>query len=76
MGAQPAVQYPAFVLMHHTRPSIKMEGGTIFHFIDASPADALRAAREAAAGQDARIGGGATIIREFLAAAWSTTCTS
>jgi dihydrofolate reductase len=50
------------------RPSIKMEGGTTFHFIDASPARALEAAREAAAGQDVRLGGGATIIREFLAA--------
>jgi dihydrofolate reductase len=45
-----------------------MEGGTTFHFIDASPAEALEAAREAAGGQDVRIGGGATMIRDFLAA--------
>jgi dihydrofolate reductase len=45
-----------------------MEGGTTFHFIDASPAEALEAAREVAGGQDVRIGGGATVIREFLAA--------
>jgi dihydrofolate reductase len=45
-----------------------MEGGTTFHFINASPAEALKAAREAAPGQDVRIGGGATMIREFLAA--------
>jgi dihydrofolate reductase len=45
-----------------------MEGGTTFHFIDASPADALQAARDAAGGQDVRIGGGASMIREFLAA--------
>jgi dihydrofolate reductase len=45
-----------------------MEGGTTFHFIDASPAQALATAREAAAGKDVRIGGGPTIIREFLAA--------
>ncbi len=45
-----------------------MEGGTTFHFIDASPAEALEAAREAANGQDVRIGGGATVIRDFLAA--------
>ena len=45
-----------------------MEGGTTFHFLDAPPADALEVAREAAAGQDVRIGGGATVIREFLAA--------
>jgi dihydrofolate reductase len=45
-----------------------MEGGTTFHFIDASPADALDMAREAAGGQDVRLGGGATMIRDFLAA--------
>ena len=45
-----------------------MEGGTTFHFIDATPAEALAAARKAAAGKDVRLGGGATTIREFLAA--------
>jgi len=45
-----------------------MEGGTTFHFLDASPAEALAIAREAADGQDVRLGGGATTIREFLAA--------
>jgi dihydrofolate reductase len=45
-----------------------MEGGTTFHFIDASPAEALEAAREAADGKDVRLGGGATMIRDFLAA--------
>jgi dihydrofolate reductase len=45
-----------------------MEGGTTFHFLDAAPADALAVAREAAGGQDVRIGGGPTMLREFLAA--------
>jgi dihydrofolate reductase len=45
-----------------------MEGGTTFHFIDASPADALATARDAAGGQDVRIGGGPTMLRDFLAA--------
>jgi dihydrofolate reductase len=45
-----------------------MEGGTTFHFIDASPAEALETARAAAGGQDVRIGGGVTTVREFLAA--------
>ena len=45
-----------------------MEGGTSFHFLDASPAEALDAARTAAGGQDVRIGGGPTIVRDFLAA--------
>ena len=45
-----------------------MEGGTTFHFMDAGPAEALQAAREAARGLDVRIGGGPTTIRQFLAA--------
>ena len=45
-----------------------MEGGTTFHFLDASPAEALETAREAAGGKDVRLGGGATMVREFLAA--------
>jgi dihydrofolate reductase len=67
-GTNPPFHTPVFVLTHHTRPSIEMEGGTTFHFIDVSPAKALETARDAAGGQDVRIGGGATIIRDFLAA--------
>jgi dihydrofolate reductase len=67
-GPNPPFHTPVFVLTHHTRPSIEMEGGTTFHFIDTSPAEALETARKAAGGQDVRIGGGATIIRDFLAA--------
>ena len=48
--------------------ALTMEGGTTFHFLDAAPAEALDAARKAAGGQDVRIGGGATVVREFLAA--------
>ena len=75
-GPNPPFHSPVFVLTHHTRPPIEMEGGTTFHFIDASPADALETAREAAGGQDVRIGGGVTMLRDFLAAGSSTTCTS
>ena len=67
-GPNPPFHTPVFVLTHHTRPSIEMEGGTTYHFLDASPAEALETAREAAGGQDVRIGGGATVIRDFLAA--------
>jgi dihydrofolate reductase len=67
-GADPPFHTPVFVLTHQARPSIGMEGGTTFHFVDASPAEALEAAREAADGQDVRIGGGATVIRDFVAA--------
>ena len=66
-GAEPPFHTPVFVLTHHPRPSIEMEGGTTFHFLDAAPADALATAREAAGGQDVRIGGGPSTIREFLA---------
>jgi dihydrofolate reductase len=67
-GPDPVFHTPVFVLTHHTRPSIEMEGGTTFHFLDASPAEALEAASEAADGKDVRIGGGATVVRDFLAA--------
>jgi dihydrofolate reductase len=67
-GPNPPFHTPVFVLTHHTRPPIEMEGGTTFHFLDASPAAALEAAREAAGDQDIRLGGGAAVIRDFLAA--------
>lgn len=67
-GSNPPFHTPTFVLTHRPQSPIQMEGGTTFHFLDASPADALAAAREAAAGQDVRIGGGATVVRDFLAA--------
>jgi dihydrofolate reductase len=67
-GPNPPFHSPVFVLTRHTRPSIEMEGGTTFHFLDAAPAEAVAAAREAANGKDIRLGGGATMIREFVAA--------
>ena len=51
-----------------TRPSLEMDGGTTCHFLDVGLVDALAVAREAADGQDVRIGGGPTILREFIAA--------
>jgi dihydrofolate reductase len=67
-GDNPVFHTPVFVLTHHPRTSIEMDGGTTFHFIDASPADALDAAREAAPDLDVRVGGGPSVIRDFLAA--------
>ncbi len=67
-GDEPPFHTPVFVLTHHPRPSIEMKGGTTFHFIDASPREALDAAREAAGGLDIRIGGGPATVRQFLAA--------
>jgi len=67
-GDNPPFHTPTYVLTHRPRSSLEMEGGTTFHFLDASPADALEVARDAAAGEDVRIGGGPTMLREFLAA--------
>jgi dihydrofolate reductase len=67
-GPNPPFHTPVFVLTHHPRPSIEMEGGTVFHFVDATPQEALELARKAAGELDVRIGGGPTIVREFLAA--------
>jgi len=67
-GDDPVFHTPVFVLTHHPRPAIEMKGGTTFHFLDATPAQALEAARQAAGGADIRIGGGPTTIRQFLAA--------
>jgi dihydrofolate reductase len=67
-GPNPPFHTPTFVLTHRPRPSIEMEGGTTFHFLDAAPAEALEAARAAAGGKDVRIGGGPTVVRDFLAA--------
>lgn len=66
-GDDPPFHTPVFVLTHHPRPAIEMAGGTTFHFVDASPHDALAMAREAAGGLDVRIGGGPTTVRQFLA---------
>jgi dihydrofolate reductase len=67
-GENPPFHTPVFVLTHHPRPSIEMDGGTTFHFIDANPTDALAAARAAAGSLDVRIGGGPSTVRQFLAA--------
>jgi len=67
-GDNPPFHTPVIVLTHHPRPAIEMQGGTTFHFVDASPSEALEMAREAAGGLDVRIGGGPSTVRQFLAA--------
>lgn len=58
-----------FVLTHSLpRPSLTMAGGTTFHFLSATPHEALDRALEAADGKDVRIGGGPTVVRDFLRA--------
>jgi dihydrofolate reductase len=67
-GPNPPFHTPVFVLTHYPRPSLEMEGGTTFHFVDASPKEALDLALEAAGGLDVQIGGGPTVTRDFLGA--------
>ncbi len=67
-GPNPPFHTPTFILTHHAHDPIEMEGGTTFHFIDTSPADALETASKAADGLDVRLGGGPTVIRDFFAA--------
>ncbi|GAB3156306.1 dihydrofolate reductase family protein [Microbispora hainanensis] len=67
-GPNPPFHTPVFVMTHYPRPSVEMEGGTTFHFVDATPEEVLRQAREAAGGLDVRIGGGPSTVRQFLAA--------
>jgi dihydrofolate reductase len=67
-GDDPVFHTPVFVLTHNPRPTIQMKGGTSFHFIEATPAEALRIAKEAAGELDVRIGGGPSTVRQFLAA--------
>ena len=50
---------------HHPRPSFTLDD-TTFHFLDATPAEALAVARDAADGKDVRLGGGVHTVREFL----------
>ena len=61
----PPFHTPVFVLTHHIRPSFTL-ADTTFHFLDATPEEALRQAKEAADGKDVRLGGGPTVVREFL----------
>lgn len=67
-GTNPPYHVPVFVLTHHARAPITMEGGTVFHFVVDGPEAALERARQAAGGKDVRLGGGAATIRQFLSA--------
>jgi dihydrofolate reductase len=64
-GDEPPFHTPVFVLTHHVRPSITLSD-TTFHFLNASPTEALRRAKDAAGGRDVRIGGGVATVRAFL----------
>jgi dihydrofolate reductase len=67
-GANPPYHVPVFVLTHHARKPLEMEGGTTFHFVTEGIEEALRRAKQAAGSQDVRLGGGAETIRQYLSA--------
>ncbi len=68
-GENPPYHVPVFVLTSHSRPSITMDGGTIFHFVTDGIHAALNRATETASGKDVRLGGGVATIRQYLRAA-------
>ena len=67
-GPNPPYHHPVFVLTHYPRRSIPMEGGTTFHFVTEGIEIALEKAFDTARGKDVRIGGGATVMRQYLRA--------
>jgi len=67
-GEEPPYHTPVFVLTHHPRPTLKMRGGTDFHFVTDGIHAALERATAAANGRDVRLGGGAATVRQFLRA--------
>jgi dihydrofolate reductase len=67
-GPNPPYHTPVFVPTHHARAPLEMEGGTTFHFVTEGPDAALAKAKEAANGKDVRIGGGVSVIRQYVLA--------
>lgn len=67
-GNNPPYHNDVFILTHHPRPALTMEGGTVFHFVTDGIHAALERARAAAGGQDVRLGGGVSTLREYLKA--------
>lgn len=65
-GENPPYHGPVFILTHHPRASIPMEGGTTFHFVTEGIHVALERARKAASGKDVRIVGGVNVIQQYL----------
>lgn len=67
-GDEPPFHHPVFVLTHHAREPLAMKGGTTFHFVTDGIESALTRARAAAGGKDVTLGGGASVVQQFLAA--------
>jgi dihydrofolate reductase len=65
-GTNPPFHHPVFVVTHHAREPLELEGGTTFTFVPQGIETALERARRAAAGRDVSLGGGADVARQFL----------
>ena len=67
-GDNPSYHAPVFVLTHHPRRPVPMQGGTTFYFVTDGIDSALRQAREAASGKDVQVAGGASTVQQFIRA--------
>lgn len=67
-GQNPPFHHPVFVLTHHARAPLELEGGTTFRFVTGGIEQALEQARRAADGKDVSLAGGASAARQYLAA--------
>ena len=67
-GDEPPYRYPVFVLTHHPRDPVEMQGGTTYHFVTDGIESALAQARDAAGGKDVMLWGGAEVANQYLAA--------
>ena len=67
-GGNPPYHHPVFVLTHHPRELLHMEGGTTFTFVTDGIESALAQARRAAGTQDVQLAGGASAAQQYLAA--------
>jgi dihydrofolate reductase len=67
-GDDPPYHYPVFIVTHHPRDPVEMDGGTTFHFVTDGIESALEQARKAAGGKDVVLWGGGQIVQQYLAA--------
>jgi len=67
-GPNPPYHVPVYVLSHHPRKPLEMEGGTVFHFVTDGIESALKQAKKSAGDKDIRIGGGVSTVRQYLQA--------
>jgi dihydrofolate reductase len=67
-GDNPPYHAPTFVLTHHDREPLVMDGGTTFYFVSSGIEEALRLAVQAAGDKDVKIGGGVSTVRQYLQA--------